>query len=401
MSDAAALKRVLGLPWLVFYGVGVTVGAGIFALIADIIGIAGDHAVYAFLVAGVVAAVTALSYARLSGAYPHAAGAAFYVKEGLGRIPGLLVGYGVVATAIASSAVIAVAFARHVESFSGLSPQVTLVAVLAVMAGIAVLGVKESIAFAAIVTVLEVGTLLLVIAAALPVMADGTAVARVLRPPASFDGAALVLAGAFVAFFAFIGFEDIVNMAEETVDAGRVIPQAILWTLIVTLILYGALAAVAAAFPARDALVASEAPLALLFAGTSGAAGAPIAVMAAIAMVNGILVQIIMASRLLYGMSREQMAPRLFGRVLRRRQTPWTGIAVVAGTVMVLGLVFPLLKLAELTSFMMLAVFTLVNASLFLIGRRSGADPRLRSGRWLRLIGALVTACLILAQLLD
>jgi amino acid transporter len=401
MSDAAALKRVLSLPWLVFYGVGVTVGAGIFALIADIIGIAGDHAVYAFLVAGLVAAVTALSYARLSGAYPHAAGAAFYVKEGLGRIPGLLVGYGVVATAIASSAVIAVAFARHVESFSALSPQVTLVAVLAVMAGIAVLGVKESIAFAAIVTVLEVGTLLLVIAAALPVMADGTAVARVLLPPASFDGTALVLAGAFVAFFAFIGFEDIVNMAEETVDAGRVIPSAILWTLVVTLVIYGALAAVAAAFPARDALVASEAPLALLFAGTSGAAGTPIAVMAAIAMVNGILVQIIMASRLLYGMSREQMAPRFFGRVSRRRQTPWTGIAVVAGTVLVLGLVFPLLQLAELTSFIMLAVFTLVNASLFLIGRRSGADPRLRSGRWLGLIGALVTAGLLAAQLVD
>lgn len=401
MSDAAALKRVLSLPWLVFYGVGVTVGAGIFALIADIIGIAGDHAVYAFLVAGLVAAVTALSYARLSGAYPHAAGAAFYVKEGLGRIPGLLVGYGVVATAIASSAVIAVAFARHVESFSGLSPQVTLVAVLAVMAGIAVLGVKESIAFAAIVTVLEVGTLLLVIAAAVPVMADSTAVARVLLPPASFDGTALVLAGAFVAFFAFIGFEDIVNMAEETVDAGRVIPSAILWTLVVTLVIYGALAAVAAAFPARDALVASEAPLALLFAGTSGAAGTPIAVMAAIAMVNGILVQIIMASRLLYGMSREQMAPRFFGRVSRRRQTPWTGIAMVAGTVLVLGLVFPLLQLAELTSFIMLAVFTLVNASLFLIGRRSGADPRLRSGRWLGLIGALVTAGLLAAQLVD
>lgn len=401
MSDAAALKRVLSLPWLVFYGVGVTVGAGIFALIADIIGIAGDHAVYAFLVAGLVAAVTALSYARLSGAYPHAAGAAFYVKEGLGRIPGLLVGYGVVATAIASSAVIAVAFARHVESFSGLSPQVTLVAVLAVMAGIAVLGVKESIAFAAIVTVLEVGTLLLVIAAAVPVMADSTAVARVLLPPASFDGTALVLAGAFVAFFAFIGFEDIVNMAEETVDAGRVIPSAILWTLVVTLVIYGALAAVAAAFPARDALVASEAPLALLFAGTSGAAGTPIAVMAAIAMVNGIIVQIIMASRLLYGMSREQMAPRFLGRVSRRRQTPWTGIAVVAGTVLVLGLVFPLLQLAELTSFIMLAVFTLVNASLFLIGRRNGVDPRLRSGRWLGLIGALVTAGLLAAQLVD
>lgn len=401
MSEAARLRKVLSLPWLVFYGVGVTVGAGIFALIAEIIGIAGDHAVYAFLLAGIVAAVTARSYASLAHAYPHAAGAAFFVREGLGRGPGLLVGFGVIATAVASSAVIAVAFARHVESFSAIPQVWTLVAVLGVMATVALIGVKESIALAALITLLEVGTLLVVIGFAAPLLGDGEALARIVQPPLAPDAAGVVLTGAFVAFFAFIGFEDIVNMSEETVAAERDIPRAILWTLVITVAIYCVLAAVAVAYPGRSALLASEAPLAQLFEGTSGRPGTIVAVMAAIAMVNGILVQIIMASRLLYGMARERMAPGLFAHVLPGRQTPWAGILSVTAVVLALGLVFPLLGLAELTSFIMLAIFTLVNASLFLIGRRDGAKPMLRKTRWWGLCGAILSLGLIAAQLVD
>jgi basic amino acid/polyamine antiporter, APA family len=401
MSEAPALKRVLSLPWLVFYGVGVTVGAGIFALIADIVGLAGDHAVYAFVVAGLVAAVTAWSYACLARAYPHAAGAAFYVSEGLGRLPGLLVGYGVVATAIASSSVIAVAFARHLESVSGVPQNLALAGVLLTMAGVAIIGVKESVAFAAIVTLLEVATLLTVIVVALPLLGDGDTTGRILLPPSGATAAGTVLAAAFVAFFAFIGFEDIVNMAEETVAAETTIPSAILWTLGITLLLYGALAAVAAAFPDRAGLVESEAPLAHLFAGTSGLPATPIAVMAAIAMVNGILVQIIMASRLLFGMARENMAPRFFGRVLAARQTPWVGIVAVTGVVLLLGYTFPLLSLAELTSFIILGVFALVNFSLFVIAGRADAKASLRRGRWWGFAGVLLTLGLIAAQFFD
>ena len=395
------LRRSLTLPWLVFYGVGVTVGAGIFALTAEIVAVAGDHAAYAFMLAGLVAAVTAFSYARLAQSFPHAAGAAFFVRKGLGKTAGLLVGYGVVATAIASSSVIAAAFSRHMESFSGVPAQISMLAIMVFLAGVAVAGVKESLGFAAIVTMLEVGTLLAVITVALPLLADQEAASRVFLPPAGLTGISAVLAASFIAFFAFIGFEDIVNMAEETVEAESVIPAAILWTLIITLLLYGVVAATAAAFPEREALVRSEAPLALLFSGTSGLSGTPIAIMAALAMVNGILVQIIMASRLLYGMAREEMAPQLFATVLPHRRTPAVGIATVAAIVMVLGLALPLLSLAELTSFIVLAVFSLVNISLFLLGRRPSAHAKLRAGRWWGLAGAVLSLGLVVAQLGD
>ncbi len=128
-------------------------------------------------------------------------------------------------------------------------------------------------------------------------------------PPASFAGWNGVLAGAFLAFFAFIGFEDIVNMAEETREAKAVVPRAVILTLVISVAIYALIAAVAAAYPDRAGLIASKAPLALMFEGFTGLSGTTIAAMASIAMVNGILVQIVMASRVLYGMAKEGMAP--------------------------------------------------------------------------------------------
>ncbi len=395
-----ALRRVLSLPWLVFYGVGVTVGAGIFALISEIVAIAGDHAPLAFLVAGLVAAFTGFSYAVLANAYPRAAGEAIFVKYGLGEIPGRVVGYGVVAVAITSSAVIGLAFTRYVASFSGLPEPLSLIAILVLLASVAIAGVRESVAFAALITVLEAGTLIIVIVAGLPMVAQSNSLARVLSVPVAWAGWSAVFAGAFVAFFAFIGFEDIENMAEETRDAARVIPLAIILTLVISVAIYGLVALVAAAYPDRAGFIASKAPLSDLFAGVTGWPGTPVAVMASVAMVNGILVQIVMASRVIYGMSKEGMLPEGIGSLHPARQTPVRAILFIAAATALLGLFVPLLRLAELTSLVMLLVFATVNLSLFLIGRREGAPERLRRWRYWGLMGAVVSLGLAISEAL-
>lgn len=393
------LRRVLSLPWLVFYGVGVTVGAGIFALIGNIIGVAGDHAPWSFAVAGVVAAFTAFSYAALSAAFPRAAGEAVYVKHGIGAAAGRLTGYALLVTALMSSAVISLAFARYLSSFSGIPEWAALIGVIGALAGVAITGVKESVAAAALVTLLETGTLLVVIGVGLPASVESGALWSVLAPPVSAAQWGGVLEGTFLAFFAFIGFQNIVNMAEETEDAARAIPRAVLLTLVISIAIYALAAGVAASYPERDALVASKAPLAVLFEGVTGQSGAVIAVMATIAMVNGILVQIVMASRVLYGMANEGMLPAFFARLHPRRQTPHAAILVFSCAAALLALAVPLMELAESTSLVILIVFALVNLSLFLIGRRPDAPHALRRARWTGLLGTLATLGLILAEL--
>ncbi|MDP1701252.1 MAG: APC family permease [Aestuariivirga sp.] len=385
------LRRALNLPWLVFYGVGVTVGAGVFALIGEVVRISGDHAVWAFLIAGLVAAFTALSYAVLASAYPRAAGEAIYVKMGFGELAGRIVGLGVVAVAITSSAVISLAFAGYLGALTGFHSSASVIGVLALLGLVAWFGVRESVGFAAIVTVLEVGTLAAVVIGGLPLLATEDAATRLATLPSDPTSLVAVFAGAFLAFFAYIGFEDIVNMAEETKDPHRAIPAAIGWTLGISLALYGLVAAVAVSFPDRQALVGSNAPLALLFERTTDYPAAPVAAMASIAMINGILVQIVMASRVLYGMAREGMVPVVLGRLDAKRATPAIAIALITAAILALALFVPFLRLASLTSFIILLIFMAVNASLYIIGARLGAPEKLRRWRWWGVFGAVIS----------
>ena len=393
-----ALRRVITLPWLVCYGVGVTIGAGIFALIGEIMGIAGDGAPMSFLIAGVIAAFTGLSYALLVSEFPKAGGEAVFVNRGLGHAMGWLAGMGVAIVGIVSSAVIALAFAGYASAVLPIPQPVLVIAVLALLTGVAIFGVRESVLFAAIVTVLEVGTLLVVIAAGLPLLQN-------LPPPSALAGLsggtstlALAFSGGVIAFFAFIGFEDIENMAEETVDPAHTAPRAIFWTLGITVFVYVLLALVAVSAPGRDAITGSSAPVAVLFETVTGFGGQPVAVMASIAMINGILVQIIMAARVLYGMSNEGLAPRWFAAVHPGRHTPMRATLFVSGLILFLALLFPLLQLAQLTSLITLAVFAMVNVSLFVLGTR-GKHARLVRWRWWGIAGAALCVGLIVFQI--
>ena len=207
------------------------------------------------------------------------------------------------------------------------------------------------------------------------------------------------MAGAFLAFFAFVGFEDIVNMAEETEDASNAVPKAVIWTLLISVAIYGLVAAVAASQPDRAALTASKAPLAEMFESATGRSGAVIAVMASIAMVNGILVQIVMAARVVYGMANEGMLPAVLGRVHPTRQTPVTATLLITGIIIILGLTVPLVQLAATTSLIILAIFAAVNLSLFLLGRREGAPERLHAWRYWGLAGTFISLALIASEL--
>ena len=386
-----ALKRTLTLPLLVFYGVGVTIGAGIFALIGEILGVSGDQAPLAFLVAGTIAGVTGLSYMQLVRRFPRAGGEAVYVTSGLGEAYGRVAGAGVVVTGTISSAVVSLAFGGYLNSLTGIPSIAGGLAILVLVAAVASFGVRESVLLAAGITLLEVGTLVVVAIFGLPKLADAELASTVFT--VGDDGfLSPILAGAFVAFFAFIGFEDIANMAEETVDPKHAAPRAIAWTLGISIVVYVVLALIAVVLPDRAAIVASDAPMATLFESVSGRGSDVVATVASLAMTNGILVQIVMASRVLYGMANENLLPPAFvslGKVHPARNTPVRSTLTVCVAVGVLVSLVPLGRLARITSLVTLCVFTLVNLSLYMIGRRDGGQ--LRRWRFVGLGGAALT----------
>ena len=240
------LKRSLSLPLLTLYGVGTTVGAGIYVLIGKVVGEAGVYAPLSFLLAATLAGLSALSFAEMSARFPASAGEAVYVQEGLGRRPlTVLVGLLVVAAGLVSCATLAHGFVGYMAQFVDLPDVVLLVALVGTLGLIAGIGITESVALAAVLTLLEVGGLVAIIGGA----AFGAAAAP--PEPAWIGGAPLlwtgVLSGAVLAFYAFIGFEDMVNVAEEVKDVRRTLPRAILATLVITSAFYVAISLIAVA----------------------------------------------------------------------------------------------------------------------------------------------------------
>jgi amino acid transporter len=385
---ASALNRVVTLPMLVLYGVGVTVGAGIFVLIGTVGEIAGARAPLAFLLAAVVATATAFSYAALARGFPHAAGASLYVHRAFGPVAGLAVGLGVALTGIVSSATITLGFTGYLLQLVELPRPAVIVITLLLVGWLVARGVRESVGAAAAMTAIEVGVLCVLIGAGTPVLADPAVWAAAFGFAGPLDPGAIV-AAAVLAFFAFIGFEDIVNMAEETVEPDRVVARAILYTLGVTTMLYMLVALVAAGAPPAAGMAAGDAPLAALWTRLTGTSGAWLASLALVSVLNGVIVQVIMASRLLYGMARERMLPALLAHV-GPRQTPVTAVWLVAGLIAVLALVFPIATLARLTTTVTLLVFASVNVALVVLSGRP-AHAALRPWRPVGIAGAALT----------
>lgn len=403
MTDAPQLKRALGLPVLVLYGLGVTIGAGIFALVGKVAGHAGLLAPVSFLIASLLAAFSAFTFAELASRLPKSAGEALYVREGLGSAAlARLVGLAVAAAGIVSAAAISRASVGYVAEFVEIRPAPTIVLVVLVLGGLAAWGIRESAGAAALFTLVETAGLLFVIWLGLGAL--GNFPLRLEADIASWDGALWggVLAGSFLAFYAFLGFEDMVNVAEEVRGVERTMPLAIALTLGLTTLIYVLLALVAVSAVAPEKLAASGAPLAELYRQLTGREPVLIAAISIFAILNGALIQIIMASRVLYGLAGQGLLPRLIGRVHARTLTPLPATALVAVAVLVLALGFPIEGLAAATSSITLLIFASVNLALWRLKGRAPSPPGcFRVPRWVPLAGCLTSLGFLAAALVG
>ncbi|MEM8766453.1 MAG: APC family permease [Pseudomonadota bacterium] len=397
MSTEVTLKRQLTLPLLTLYGLGTMVGAGIYVLVGEILAVSGAGAPLAFLLAAVVAGFTAQSYGQLAGRFPKSAGEAVYVQEAFGR-PWLtrLTGWSVVVTGLVSSGTLANGFGGYFSFFiPGWSTPVE-VAFILVLGAVAAWGISHTVWLAAAITASSIVGLLIVLAMSGRYLVDLPGALASMVPTTPEFGLAICL-GAFVAFYAFVGFEDMVNVAEETHAPERTMGPAILIALITAASLYVLVAFVAVLANRELDLAGHPAPLAAMVAHAGGHWGATIALLSMLSVTNSALAQIVMVSRVVYGMARAGNAPAAFARIHPTRQTPLIATALTVLIILVLATSFPLLTLAKATSLVILVIFTLINLALLRL-KLSGQVPD--HGRWVPIVGASLSVGLMIMSLL-
>jgi amino acid transporter len=371
LPEPVTLKRSLNLLQLVLYGLGTTIGAGIYALVGEMAAISGYYAPVSFLLASIMAALTALSFAEFSGRFPRCAGAALYVKEGFSseRLS-VIVGLLVVAAGLVSSAAIVNGFIAYLGEFIELDRFTAIIIVTLAIGAIAAWGIAESVSIAAFVTVVEIAGLLLVIAVSYSGLAEFPDRWRELVPATDSTSWYGIYAGTLLAFYAFIGFEDMVEVAEETRQVRRNLPIGIMLTLGITTLLYMTIMITAVLAMPPEQLAQSPVPLARLYEHYTADDATIISIIGLFALINGALIQMIMASRVLYGMSSRKLLPAIISRVNRRTQTPLVATALTTVAILLLAVSGSLASLAQATSLIMLIVFSLVNLALLHIKRK-------------------------------
>ncbi len=390
---ADALKRRIGPGLLTAYGVGVMVGAGIYVLVGAVAGEAGIWAPVAFLLAGVIAAPTALSYAEFSSRLPEAAGEAAYVGEGLNSTAvAILVGLAIVAAGTVSAGAVLRGGVGYLTNAIDIDPMIGTLVLGAILIGVAIVGVLESMALVAVFTVIELAGLALVVWAGV----TAEAVPDWSAPPALVWSG--VASGAVLAFFAFIGFEDIVNMAEEVERPTRTLPLAILTALGITTLIYAVVTFAAVRVVPLSSLAGSESPLALVWQAARGGDAAFLSSIAVFAALNGVLAQIVMASRVLYGLGLRSPALAVFHHAHPRFGTPVLATLLIGAVVLLAALTLRVAVLAEVTSGILLFVFVLVNLSLILVKRRT-PDAPFRVGLGVPVVGFILSCVALLMTL--
>jgi APA family basic amino acid/polyamine antiporter len=400
MGDAPELKRVLGPKLLLLFIVGDILGAGIYAVTGTMAGTVGGIVWLPFLLAFIVATLTAFSYLELVTQYPQAAGAALYTHKAFGiHFVTFLVAFAVVCSGITSASTSANVLAQNF--FGGLEingwmdmPERAVITGVALgfmllLAAINLRGVGESVKFNVVLTVVEMTALCIVIGVGFYVMAQGSGNFEEITVFTDYQDKGLFLAvtaATSIAFFAMVGFEDSVNMVEETHNPERIFPRSMLTGLGIAVILYMlvAVSVVSVLSPTELEGIRKAEGAALLEVVHKGSPDFPIdrifPFLAVFAVANTALINMLMASRLIYGMARQDVLPRPLGKVLPGRRTPGAGIAF--STVLALGLIWYVTSdpesnivanLSGTTAFLLLCVFTVVNVACAVL--RGKKDP--------------------------
>lgn len=415
-SEQPELKRVMGRKLLLLFIVGDVLGTGVYALTGKVAAEVGGAAWLPFLVAFTVAIITAFSYLELVTKYPHAAGAALYVHKAFGiHFFTFIVTFAVMSSGITSASTASRAFASNLAVVFGIDASNTLIMLLALGFMVLVMalnfrGASESVKANVVLTLVELSGLVLVILVGFYAIAHGNADwSRVVafETPADKNVFLAVTTATSLAFFAMVGFEDSVNMAEEIKDPVRIFPKTMLTGLSITAVIYVLVSICAVAVVPVGELAASDTPLTVVV--ERGAPNIPIGTLLPIismfAVANTALINMMMASRLLYGMSKQAVLPPFLSRVHRTTRTPYAAIFFTTGLAFALIIYVSyasenaVVVFGGTTALLLLAVFAVVNVAVLVLRRDPVTHDHFVAKTPLPVIGAI--ACLYLVTPLS
>lgn len=386
-----ALARRLGFAALLFYGVGDILGAGIYALVGKVIGQAGSGAWLTFVLSAIVAILTGLSYAELTARYPVAAGAAAFVRHAFpGKFVATITGVLVGGTGLVSASTVTTAFSGYLHTLVPIPEELAQFFLITGMSFLSFWGIRESSRVNIVLTIIEFSGLLFVIFVGVTLFKPDLIQNFWEQTQTEMD-ILHVLKGMTIAFFAYIGFEDLCNLAEECKNPTKDLPRAIIIAISIATIIYLSVTLVLQITVAPDLIAISKTPLLLVFqnAGMEWVLRY-FSIIAILAISNTGLINLIMSSRLMYGMANESLLPPLFNRVHPKRQTPWVGVFVAYLLVLILVYTGSVKVLAQTSSFLILIVFFWVHLSLIRIKIKKESHTGIRFPIIFPILGGLL-----------
>ncbi len=407
MTDQAAprtdepdtrLRRAVTGKLLFLFILGDVLGAGVYALAGSVAAEVGGAIWVPLLVALLLALLTAASYAELATKYPRAGGSAVYAERAFRQpVVAFLVGFCMLAAGVTSAAGLALAFAGdYLGVFLDVPAAPAALVFLLLVALLNARGIKESLGANVVMTLVEVSGLVLAVVLGALVLARGDGdPGRTVEFAPGVAPATAVLAGALLAYYSFVGFETSANLVEEVRDVRRVYPRALFGALLAAGAVYVLVGLAASVVLSPDELAASSGPLLeVVRAADAGVPDRLFSAVALIAVANGALLTMIMASRMAYGMAEQRLLPAVLGRVLPNRRTPWVAIAVTTAVAMGLSLVGDLTTLASTVVLLLLFVFLSTNTAVLVLRRDRVEAEHFRAPTVLPVLG--IASCLLL-----
>lgn len=364
------LKRELSLFSVTIAGVGIILGAGIYALIGVAAGVAGNALWLSFLISSLVAVFTGFSYAEISSMFRDDAGEYEYVEKAFNKKLAFTVGLMIIFAGIVSASTVALAFAGYFLTLVNIPFIFASILIVILMTLINFIGIKESSWFNTLSTFVEFLGLFIIIVLGLKHIGS----VNYFEMPYGFSG---VLRASALVFFAYMGFESIVKLTEETKNAKEIIPKSLIYSLLITSVIYVLVAISAVSILNWQKLASSSSPLSDVAVSSLGPmAVILIGIIALFSTSNTILITLVTTSRLLYGMAKKKVLPYSLALVHKKTRTPWLSVIVLMVITIIFNLIGDIEIVANITNLFLFLTFAFVNLSVIILRYKDGETKR-------------------------